>query len=332
SSIISFSWNSSQKNESKVRQAPNSIPAIYSGVRVVVYAILAKGIEPKKIINLSAQSPDSPIKLDVKVDPVTLQGSKIHTLAARKLIQDLEEGASYLHADSTGKEKVFNNLVKKQIINLGITFSLASRHTSFLAINEKTNSEIARSETLKQKREVPGHVRTFARKSAIIPRSLNFSATSGRMEKLDNNNVSIMSMSDEDELTSPILPVSVPSLQAQKQELSPPFDIKSPNIETLYEFLKFQSFDGKFVAKNSNFSSLFSGHDSMKDEDSVWTTAVAMAYLEIVMKEFKEEWELCFEKAERALTDLIGKNDESKKVENILAEAHEWVQKWVASK
>ncbi|CAG8564018.1 11672_t:CDS:2, partial [Ambispora gerdemannii] len=341
SSIISFSWNSSQKNESKVRQAPNSIPAIYSGVRVVVYAILAKGIEPKTIINLSAQSPDSPIKLDVKVDPVTLHGSKIHTLAARKLIQDLEEGTSYLHADSIGKEKVFNDLVKKQIINLGITFSLASRHTSFLAINEKTNSEIARSETLKQKREVPGHVRSFARRSAIMPRSLK----SSRMEsyKRKKSSYSLVSMkrrsmsnedvsSYEDLITSAILPVSVPSLQAQKQELSLPFDIKSPNIETLYEFLKFQSFDGKFVAKNSNFSSLFSGHDSMKDEDSVWTTAVAMAYLEIVMKEFKEEWELCFEKAERALTDLIGKNDESKKVENILAEAHEWVQKWVASK
>ncbi|CAG8647301.1 3954_t:CDS:1, partial [Ambispora gerdemannii] len=59
---------------------------------------------------------------------------------------------------------------------------------------------------------------------------------------------------------------------------------------------------------------------------------VAMAYLEIVMKEFKEEWELCYEKAERALANLIEKKDKNKKVENIVAEAHEWVQKWFTSK
>ncbi|CAG8695762.1 5896_t:CDS:1, partial [Ambispora leptoticha] len=92
---------------------PNSIPAIYSGVRVLVYAFLAKDVKLKDVITLSAQSLDGPIKLDVKVDPVTLQVSKIHTLAAQKLIQDLEEGISYLHVDSNRKDKVFDVLVKE---------------------------------------------------------------------------------------------------------------------------------------------------------------------------------------------------------------------------
>ncbi|CAG8680946.1 6294_t:CDS:2, partial [Ambispora gerdemannii] len=293
-SISSFPWDSSKKNEIKFRQAPNSIPAIYSGVRVVVYAILAKGVEPKKIINLSAQSLDSPIKLDVKVDPVTLQGSKIHTLAARKLIQDLEEGTSNLHADSTGKDKVSDDLVKEQIISLVL-------HQDIPAINEKTNSEIARSETLKQKREVPGQSNfvTFAgapmvRQAAYMVSaasavgfSCSYSPPSLRKPMLQSSSFSPNNSAPRTLLSGSNFQgqaLQAQTSQAQEQELSPSFDIKTPTIETLYEFLKLQSFDGKFVATNSNFSGLFSGSDSKKDDDLVWITAVAMAYLEIVMK------------------------------------------------
>ncbi|CAG8529990.1 13054_t:CDS:2 [Ambispora leptoticha] len=365
-SVISFPWNSSEQNENKFCQAPNSIPAIYSGVRVLVYVFLAKNVKPKNVITLSAQSLDGPIKLEVKVDPVTLQGSKIHTLAARKLIQDLEEGTSYLHVDSNRKDKVSDDLVKEQIINLGITFSLASRHTSFLAINEKTNSEIARSETLKQKRVVPAQLqRGFGSRAgaAVFGASpvgfgsrvrsanfeagfVNYSRTAPVLQSMPapvlqastavpgvalfGSKPKVKRTTNSLSVAEASIPQDVSSLQTQKQELSQSFDIKTPTIETLYGFLKNQSFDGKFVAKNSNFSSLFSGHDSKKNDDLVWTTAVAMAYLEIVMKEFKEEWELCYEKAERALANLISENDKNSKV-NILAEAREWVKKWLVN-
>ncbi|CAG8536389.1 9734_t:CDS:10 [Ambispora gerdemannii] len=246
-SISSFPLDSSKKNETKFCQAPNSIPAIYSGVRVVVYAILAKGVEPKKIINLSAQSLDSPIKLDVKVDPVTLQGSQIHTLAARKLIRDLEEGTSNLHADSTEKDKVSDDLAlsKNKLFVL-----LSVLRQDIPAINEKTNSEIARSETLKQKGEVPGQLKYHTSSAPMHIQGVSYAHA------------------------------------------------HTPTIKTLYEFLKL--------------------NHSME--------TVAIAYLEIVMKEFKEEWEFCYEKAERVLTNLIEKKDKSKKVENIVAETHEWVQ------
>ncbi|CAG8620684.1 8633_t:CDS:10, partial [Ambispora gerdemannii] len=316
-SILSFPWSSKKNENDKIRQAPNSIPTIYSGVRVVVYAILAKGVEPKKVITLSAQSLDGPIKLDIDVDPVTLQGSKIHTLAARKLIQDLEEGTSFLHAESEEKNKVSDDLVKEQIINLGITFSLASRYTSFLAIDEKTKSEIARSETLKQKREVPEVKRSFIMPSVMFSAD-KFNECAEEFESFSNNISAVYDSEayEPGELTSM-------AFFSQTQSLIS-FDTKTSTIDTLYAFLKLQSFDGKFVARDSNFSSLFSGDDSKKADNLEWTTAVAMAYLEIVMKEFKEEWELCYEKAERALIKLIGESGREKKVENLLAEAREW--------
>ncbi|KAF0469430.1 vWA-like protein [Gigaspora margarita] len=74
----------------KIQQAPFLIPPIYPGARFIVYCILEKGVEPCKEIILSAISQDGPMKLSIPLDSVALQGSKIHTLAARKLIQDLE--------------------------------------------------------------------------------------------------------------------------------------------------------------------------------------------------------------------------------------------------
>ena len=83
--------------EFKIRQAPYFIPPIYPGVRFIVYCILEKNIEPCKVITLKATSQDGPMKLDIPLDPVTLQGSKIHRLAAKKLIQDLNDEKSFLH-------------------------------------------------------------------------------------------------------------------------------------------------------------------------------------------------------------------------------------------
>ena len=114
----------------KVRQAPYFIPPIYPGVRFVVYCILEKIVEPCKVIALKAVSQDGPMKIDIPLDPVTLQGSKIHKLAARKLIQDLDDGKSYLHKNPKNVGKpIPASLVKENIVNLGKTFNLSSKYT-----------------------------------------------------------------------------------------------------------------------------------------------------------------------------------------------------------
>ncbi|PKC75204.1 vWA-like protein, partial [Rhizophagus irregularis] len=113
----------------KVQQAPYFIPPIYPGVRFIVYCILEKNIEPCKVITLNATSQDGPIKLDIPLDPVTLQGSIIHRLAVRKLIQDLDDEKSFLHKNPKNAGK--NISAKEYIVKLGKTFNLASKHTRY---------------------------------------------------------------------------------------------------------------------------------------------------------------------------------------------------------
>jgi hypothetical protein len=118
--------------DTKVQQAPYIIPPIYPGVRFIVYCILEKNIEPCKVITLKATSQDGPMKLDISLDPVTLQGLKIHRLAARKFIQDLDDEKSFIHKHPKNANKhIPASLVKEHIIKLGKTYNLASKYTRY---------------------------------------------------------------------------------------------------------------------------------------------------------------------------------------------------------
>ncbi|CAG8457515.1 1321_t:CDS:10 [Dentiscutata erythropus] len=140
----------------KIQQAPFVIPPIYPGVRFIVYCILEKGVEACKEIILSATSQDGPMKLSIPLDPVTLQGSKIHTLAARKLIQDLDDGTSFIHKHPRNSGKLIPiSLIREQIVKLGIMYSLASKYTSFLAIDERDNQVVAESQNIGKQRIIP---------------------------------------------------------------------------------------------------------------------------------------------------------------------------------
>ncbi|CAG8731634.1 16065_t:CDS:2, partial [Racocetra fulgida] len=101
----------------KIQQAPFLIPPIYPGARFIVYCILEKGVEACKEILLSASSHDGPMKLSIPLNHVILKGSKIHTLAARKLIQDIEDGTSFIHKHPRNMGKSLpNSLIRKQIV------------------------------------------------------------------------------------------------------------------------------------------------------------------------------------------------------------------------
>jgi hypothetical protein len=116
-----------------IRQAPYEIPQIYSGVRFIVYCMIPKDFTVKKSIILSAMSQDGPMKLEIPVDSTVLKGSKIHTLAARKLIQNLEDGTSYIHNHPKFRGKpVPASIIRKQIVTLGKTFNLVSKYTRYV--------------------------------------------------------------------------------------------------------------------------------------------------------------------------------------------------------
>eukprot|EP00027_Filamoeba_sp_ATCC50430_P002059 CAMPEP_0168544036 /NCGR_PEP_ID=MMETSP0413-20121227/2210_1 /TAXON_ID=136452 /ORGANISM="Filamoeba nolandi, Strain NC-AS-23-1" /LENGTH=600 /DNA_ID=CAMNT_0008574039 /DNA_START=272 /DNA_END=2071 /DNA_ORIENTATION=+ len=127
-----------QSPSEPIRQAPFEFPPLFSGRRVLIYALFASHIPMPQSVKVTAQSPDGPLSIELPLDQFKYSGNQIHTLAARSLIRDLEEGSSYLH--KAAKNMVFGSAsiestVKNTIISLGKKYQLTSKHTSYIAVD-----------------------------------------------------------------------------------------------------------------------------------------------------------------------------------------------------
>nr|PNR35787.1 hypothetical protein PHYPA_021637 [Physcomitrium patens] len=149
-----------------IQQAPFKIPILCRGARFTIYAILSPTSPLPKELVLSGDSPDGLVELRVKLDSVVEGETMLHSLAARTLVRDLEEGSSHIHA--LGKpltardEQMLKSLgvhvapakgqkppilplsfshvaqiTKQKIVDIGVTYSLSTQHTSWVAIDEE---------------------------------------------------------------------------------------------------------------------------------------------------------------------------------------------------
>lgn len=134
------------------QQAPHLVPALYASSRYTVYAFLRspgmQGGQPPKTVKITGQVADNEIELEIPVTviPEEQQSERtVHVLGAKRLIQDLQESASYLHDPVTGElaSGVHASEVTRELVRLGTTFQLSSTETSWIAIDPQTNVEVS---------------------------------------------------------------------------------------------------------------------------------------------------------------------------------------------
>jgi hypothetical protein len=115
-------------------QAPLQIPPIYDGTRLLVYRLFeAEDGKLPTMVKITAQTPDGPLSVELPIEKsCLLDGNFVHQLAARKRIQDLVETVSVEEEGGVKKEDV-----EKAIVELGIKYRLASKHTSFVGVDDK---------------------------------------------------------------------------------------------------------------------------------------------------------------------------------------------------
>lgn len=121
----------------KVRQAPHAVPPVFDGGRLVVYGFLEG--EASSDVALRAQGPGGELAVPLRLETAGApEGTLLATLAARTLIRDLEEGASPLHTRRGSLQgRATKDTVKEEIVRLGVTYGLASRETSYVAVEER---------------------------------------------------------------------------------------------------------------------------------------------------------------------------------------------------
>ncbi|RPA96537.1 hypothetical protein L873DRAFT_1772706 [Choiromyces venosus 120613-1] len=156
----------------EVIQAPFEIPPLFPYERSVVYLLIpptTNQLKHARFVTLSATTiGGDKLSLSIPITRIEQPGETVHQLAARMLLRDLEEEKSWLHSGeygvtAEGDAAAIKEYVQREGEEVGMRWSLASKWTSFVGIeeeildespiqtrtsSEKEPSELSKSESL----------------------------------------------------------------------------------------------------------------------------------------------------------------------------------------
>lgn len=178
----------------KILQAPSVLPSLFPFNRTIVYLILGPDAPKKPVssITLRAKSPQGPLELTVNVSK-TVRSTTVHQLAARKSIQELETGHGWLHAARTTEGHLIKDkhasrldeLVEREGVRLGERFQVASKWTSFVAIEDRptgTSNEGGSSEP-QVRHTIPSSPTLYLGMPSRAPKSMTSDASALKKKK-----------------------------------------------------------------------------------------------------------------------------------------------------
>ena len=148
----------------KLHQAPHKIPTLFAFSRTSVYLLMSPETiqrNPTAVI-LRATSTHGPLELEIPVETLHTPAETIHQLAAKKAVQDLEEGRGWIYdaKDQNGvlvKERYassFDELVKKEAVRLGEKFQIASKWCSFVAVAANDKEIAEKEESMREQKSL----------------------------------------------------------------------------------------------------------------------------------------------------------------------------------
>ncbi|KAF3166883.1 hypothetical protein TWF225_000673 [Orbilia oligospora] len=136
-------------------QSPNVIPPLFSFSRTNAYVVFTPC--PKtfpKVAKLQAKTITGDI-LELEIPILKIDdGKDVSQLAARSFLQELENGTGYLHegllsAEGITKDKQeskWDEITEREGVRWGEGFEVASKWTSFVAIEDKPGNEVVEEE------------------------------------------------------------------------------------------------------------------------------------------------------------------------------------------
>lgn len=125
----------------EVEQAPQRIPVLFSGDRLIVHALVR--VLAATVVRVHARGPQGAFEWSVAIDPAHARpGTILQRLAARALIRDLEECDSHAWgADAAGARDPSPGgapAVRAAITDIACRYGLASSTTSFVAVDARS--------------------------------------------------------------------------------------------------------------------------------------------------------------------------------------------------
>jgi Ca-activated chloride channel family protein len=132
--------------QSGMTSASDRVPPVFEGERVRVYAL--GGNLVAGTATLRGLVGGQAVAFTMAIDPAAaVEGDTIATLAARERIRALEEGGEYLESRGSLQRRArAAGKASAEIVELGVRYQLASRETSFVAVEHRDTPATDRAE------------------------------------------------------------------------------------------------------------------------------------------------------------------------------------------
>lgn len=138
-------------------RAPHVIPPLLPFSRTTVYLLLQDIKQTPKSVILRGTCSDGPLMLEIPVRRIDNPGYTINTLAAKKAIQELEEGRGWLTTAQEGTELIkdkyssrFDELIEREVVRLGLDYQIANKWCSFVAVEPNQNGKRVSGDNIPQ--------------------------------------------------------------------------------------------------------------------------------------------------------------------------------------
>jgi len=143
---LQITWEGS--NSVNITQAPYVTPPLLINKRFLMYFFLENKSSPTSV-KVTARNYISNFTIEYNIDgeddaivlPASTTSDIIHKMAARAIIQDLEEDASKLSFDQIELNANEVSGVEDEIVRFGLKYQIASSQTSFIAVDNENWSQ-----------------------------------------------------------------------------------------------------------------------------------------------------------------------------------------------
>jgi len=314
-----------------IQQIPEVIPPLYNVSRHTMFILFPSNVRAPEKLTLEGSTPDGtamsleiPCSTAINCDN---EPAMIHTMAARSLLSQLEEGRLGIQANNSD-ENSLEDAVKKEGIRIGVAHNLASRWTAFVAVDEENHHEIIN----------PPHDDSATMMMASPIKSGRFGGKRYRMVAHPSGPPSVSGVTEmKEKSTSSALQThgacgSIDSLSVAALPPPPPAPFQPPapspssrsiqpitNEDKLHVIISHQLSSGVFPSSPALLGYLglgstetvraklpehLVGHVTL----DIWTTALVCSFFEQKLSNDKDAWELIVEKAWAFVSAAIGDN------------------------
>lgn len=309
-----------------ILQAPATIPPLFPYTRTTVYFTFTTPPPASVALTGTARTPSTtqPLQLSIPITPVA---APLHHLFGRKLLQDLEEGhCAYLPREAAAE------VVAAEGTRVGVLYGLASRWTSFVAVDEEGDVSAEEEREVVVEREV-----VMERRRALgVPMRGSSRRTKQTARKATGG------MAPRMRATGEVLPSggaasvggmrgALMGMRAGSSAMAAAVDVvmadddgeeegEEEGADPVGVFSRLQLFSGLWELSGRLLKALECdegvvkgvvkglGGEGDKEKEGVFATVLVLAYLRAKLQSREEEWEMMADKA-RASLGSVGEEE-----------------------